>query len=237
LSQSPNDAELGFRLAYALETRGDIDDAMKEYQTVIASAPEHVWARNNLGVLYAKRGQYDDAIGKFGEALFRDPHHQPARFNSGLAFRTVGDSAAAARQFRVLLKVNPQHVGALGNLGQILFMQGEVDRAIEHHGRGITTDPESGLGYGCLANALINKCNMAVAVLAYLHTVRPMPQDLQLQREFTQAPEAVGGKAEVVLAMRRFLERRAPGPDEHALSPVAEAQLLAGDVPSKPPAE
>src|SRR6478609_4091443 len=51
LTSRPSDAELRFRLAFALEQRGDTDRAMQEYLTVIELAPGHVWARNNLGVL------------------------------------------------------------------------------------------------------------------------------------------------------------------------------------------
>jgi tetratricopeptide (TPR) repeat protein len=83
LAANPDNAELRFRLAFALESHGDIDDAIKEYQAVIVRDPSYVWAHNNLGVLYAQKGLYEEAIGKFGEARFRDPQHETAPFNSG----------------------------------------------------------------------------------------------------------------------------------------------------------
>jgi tetratricopeptide repeat protein len=52
---NPDNAELRFRLVLALESHGDIDDAIKEYQAVIVRDPSPVWAHSNLGVLYAKK--------------------------------------------------------------------------------------------------------------------------------------------------------------------------------------
>ena len=65
LAGNPDNAELRFRLAFALESHGDINDAIKEYQAVLVRDPSYVWAYNNLGVPYAKKGLYEEAIGKF----------------------------------------------------------------------------------------------------------------------------------------------------------------------------
>ena len=45
LTSRPSDAELRFRLAFALEQRGDTDRAMQEYLTVIELAPSQPGGR------------------------------------------------------------------------------------------------------------------------------------------------------------------------------------------------
>ena len=42
LAGNPDNAELRFRVALALESHGDIDDAIKEYRAVIVRDPSYV---------------------------------------------------------------------------------------------------------------------------------------------------------------------------------------------------
>ena len=57
----PGDAESRLMLADVLSTLGRDDDAIREYETVLALDPSHEQARLLLGVLYAKRGDFDRA--------------------------------------------------------------------------------------------------------------------------------------------------------------------------------
>ncbi|HSB45087.1 MAG TPA: tetratricopeptide repeat protein [Nitrospira sp.] len=143
LAGNPDNAELRLRLALALESHGDIDDAIKGYRAVIVRDPSYVYAYNNLGVLYARKGLYEEAIGKFGDALFRDSQHESARFNSGLIFRKTGELDPAARQFQLLLKANPKHAEPHARLGQILDDQGLSNRPSDITGKPLPSSRSS----------------------------------------------------------------------------------------------
>jgi len=76
---------------------------------------------------------------------------------------------------------------------------------------------------------------MAGAILEYLHPVRLTPQDSKLQWVFMRALEAVGGMAEVVMELRRYLELRSVRPEEQALRRLAEEQLRVWDLSATRP--
>jgi tetratricopeptide (TPR) repeat protein len=223
LIRRPNDAPLRFRLAYALEQRGDIDRAMEEYRAVIELSPTHVWARNNLGVLY-QRGQYDEAIGKFGEALFRDPQHETARLNSGLVFLKIGDTDAALRQFRLLLTLNPRHVEGLIGLGRVYYEQGAVDQSLVQFREALSVDPQSATAHRFLGKALMKKGQFPEAVSAYRSAVEIRPRDAQLRYELAQVLDAQGKRPDAINELRRLLAQP-QGSDGQAVRRLAETTL------------
>jgi tetratricopeptide (TPR) repeat protein len=64
-----------------LADKGQIDDAIRQYQEAIHLKPDHVEAHNNLGIALSMKGKTDDAIGQFQEALRLRPDDAYAKNN------------------------------------------------------------------------------------------------------------------------------------------------------------
>lgn len=81
-----DDVEQAFAHATRLHESGDIEGAIRGYQSILARRPERVDVRSNLGAAYSRLGRYEEAIAQYKEALKVDGRNQTIRFNLALAY-------------------------------------------------------------------------------------------------------------------------------------------------------
>ena len=79
LAIDPADARAYYTLAYALETKGDLDGAEAEYLKANEIDPLYVNAHYNLGLLLQKKGDWAGAEKEFLRILEIDPAHANAK--------------------------------------------------------------------------------------------------------------------------------------------------------------
>src|SRR6476646_928671 len=58
-----------FARATQLHQSGDIEGAIRGYESILAKHPERVDVRSNLGAAYSRLGRYEDAIAQYQQAL------------------------------------------------------------------------------------------------------------------------------------------------------------------------
>ncbi|MFQ5801966.1 MAG: tetratricopeptide repeat protein [Candidatus Methylomirabilales bacterium] len=87
LAKHPRDLNAHFELGQLYALDGHIAEAILEYRTVIAIAPDHETAYFNLGLLYHRSGQLEEATRTFREVLRLDPTDLPTHINLGVAYR------------------------------------------------------------------------------------------------------------------------------------------------------
>lgn len=83
--QSSNDAMAHFQRARQLMSAGDLEQAVREYEVGLKSAPDSPGAYNNLGVIYFKTGNVGEARSSFERAYQLQPQDPEIAFNYGLA--------------------------------------------------------------------------------------------------------------------------------------------------------
>jgi 4-amino-4-deoxy-L-arabinose transferase-like glycosyltransferase len=91
--------DLDYKIAYAYQQQGRIDDALGAYRNAVRNNPRAALARNALGYLLAERGEdLDDAARLVEEALALDPA-RTANYAESLAFVELrrGNINAAVR--------------------------------------------------------------------------------------------------------------------------------------------
>jgi tetratricopeptide (TPR) repeat protein len=83
-------ADGGCALARAIQLHqsGDLDGAIREYRACLASDPNRIETRSNLGAVLAKAGRYQEAIEQYQQALKSAPLEYAVRlrFNLALAY-------------------------------------------------------------------------------------------------------------------------------------------------------
>ena len=96
--------------------KGQIDEAIRQYQEAIRLKPDDALAHNNLGIALVRRGQIDEAISQLGghppkpdSAEVTKPRHRP--------WQRAKDEAI--RQFQEAIRLKPDY--ASYNLGVALF--------------------------------------------------------------------------------------------------------------------
>jgi tetratricopeptide (TPR) repeat protein len=93
------EVEETFARAMRLHESGDIEGAIRGYQSILAKNPERVDVRSNLGAAYSRLGRYEEAITQYKEALKLDSRNGTIRFNLALAYYKAALFNEAADEF------------------------------------------------------------------------------------------------------------------------------------------
>jgi tetratricopeptide (TPR) repeat protein len=130
LAKNPNCWAGYNNLGEALHRKGQLDEAVTQYQKALVIFPNYPEARNNLGNVLLRMGQVDEAIAQYQKALVIRPDYVSARNDLGVALLHTGRLDEAVAQFQKALEINPSHMDARDNLGAAFIQKGQLDEAI-----------------------------------------------------------------------------------------------------------
>jgi tetratricopeptide (TPR) repeat protein len=120
-----------FAAAMRHHQAGQLGEAERLYQAVLAAEPGHLHALVMSGALAHMAGRNEQAVDLFGRALAineqPDFHH-----NIGLAKWGLADRAGAIAHWQRALALNPDFAPAHTNLGNALREDGRIDEALTH---------------------------------------------------------------------------------------------------------
>jgi tetratricopeptide (TPR) repeat protein len=126
------------------EAKQDFDAALKKYQAAAKTGVN----RSNCGDLAAAFAHVYDAHPKLPEA----------KFNEGVIWEECGDLAKAEQAYQQVVGKHPAFGPALNNMGEILFVRGNVGAATDYFKR--AADQKNSSGY---ANLAVLQRNQAVS--------------------------------------------------------------------------
>jgi tetratricopeptide (TPR) repeat protein len=87
--------------------KGDLDEAIKEYNLAIEYNPDYDIAYNNLGVIYLDDlGRVKPAIDLFKKSIECNPNYALAYFNLARSITITGDKIEAAKLYQTAQDIN-----------------------------------------------------------------------------------------------------------------------------------
>jgi tetratricopeptide (TPR) repeat protein len=95
----PGDLDLRAALAIAYEGLGRREEAIKEYQSILAANPNAATIWGNLGWTQYGAGKLTEAIESSRKALERDPSLAYVRLNIGLIYAVQGDWENSRKEY------------------------------------------------------------------------------------------------------------------------------------------
>ena len=132
---NPTDVDLAFARAIKLHESGNIEGAIRGYETILVSHPTRADVRSNLGAAYARLGRYEDAIEQYKKALTLEIGNQTIRYNLALAYYKAALFAEAASELALFLSLTPKNLperqNAIPILADCRVRLGEYKTAIE----------------------------------------------------------------------------------------------------------
>lgn len=143
-------------LGVALENRGDLAGARREFQAAVGLNPDYALAHNNLGSIEEAQGDLNAALSEYRLAVQGDSLDLVARNNLGSAFGALGMTDSAIIQFRSALNRDPENAEAHNNLGVALNSQGDIESARREFIRAVQLRPD-------YLRALINVTRLLLA--------------------------------------------------------------------------
>jgi Flp pilus assembly protein TadD len=163
----PETKYLGHKyLGIALLSKGQIDEAIRQFREGVRLRPDDADAHYSLGVALDKKGQIGEAISQFQEAVrlepdYADAHNNlgvaygagdarrdqlgemaDAHYNLGVAFFQRGRTDEAIRQFQEAIRLKPDRAEAHNNLGTALGLTGRTDEAIRQFQEALRLKPD-----------------------------------------------------------------------------------------------
>lgn len=129
IRQTPNHADLYYRLGLLLKNRGQIDESIASLEKAVEINPCYSKALIKLGLAYKDVGRSEDAANVFRSALDITPDYLDLHYQLGLLFAQRHQFQMAVEHFESAVQGNPANVEFQANLALALQNLGLVDRA------------------------------------------------------------------------------------------------------------
>ena len=110
-------------LAHSLGQLGKNDEAMAEYNKIVAANPGHAASLHNIALIYYGKKDYQNTIEYARKAVAAEPSVPQYNCTVGLGYYSLADWPNAEKEFRAALKKNPGYADALYNLAGALYGQ------------------------------------------------------------------------------------------------------------------
>ena len=104
----------------ALEQKGQVDEAITQYQVALKINPGFSEAQFNLGLILLQTGRLDDAIIHFQKGLQIKPDNAKAQSNLGFALMQTGGMDDAITHLQKALQLEPDDPAIQNNLAWVL---------------------------------------------------------------------------------------------------------------------
>lgn len=157
---SPQSDDTAFARAIQLHESGDIEGAIRGYESILAKYPQSVEVRSNLGAAYSKLGRYEDAINQYLQALKVDHKNETIRFNLALAYYKAAMFTEAADELTRFLaaapEALPQRTNAVLLLADCNVRLGKYKTVIESLSPIADADPNNRTAAFLLGSALLS---------------------------------------------------------------------------------
>jgi protein O-mannosyl-transferase len=132
-------------------SRGQLDEAVTQFQNVLQIYPNFADAHCNLGSAFFQRGQPEEGVAQFQKALEINPNLVEAHSNLGSIFLQKGRLNEAIAQYQAALEISPSSCPAHYNLGNALWQEGQLEKAITQFQEALRWNPDFGAAQDSLA--------------------------------------------------------------------------------------
>ena len=174
-------------LGDALLDRGQVSQAIEQYEQAIKLRPGYAEAHNNLGNAYARLGQASAAVTQFEIALGISPDYAEAHYDLGNVLMETGRLPEAMAHYREALRIKPGAAETHNNLGVALLRAGRLSEAMEQSQEAIRLKPGYAQAYMNLAFALQQSGRLPEAIAQYEQSLKFDPDNVETCYNFGNA--------------------------------------------------
>ncbi|WP_462324370.1 tetratricopeptide repeat protein [Desulfoplanes sp.] len=162
----------GSQLAF----EGKIDEAAKIFSRVVARDPNNEFARNQLGLMYAKQEKFDAAAREFAGVVKQAPDNLFARTWVGVLLLHSGKVDAARKEFKAILTIDPSNANGYYFLGVMYAVDHDLARAVTYLRKAQSVGSDDPETHYRLAAAFAGMGMRANARLEYERALRISPR-------------------------------------------------------------
>jgi tetratricopeptide (TPR) repeat protein len=191
------DPRLQMQYARSLDITGRTEDAVRQYEEILARNPTATTVRMDLGRLFFRNGEYAKAAAQLQQAVEARPDDPVVAQEFGYSLDQAGDRAQAAGVYRSILARVPHAVMARGFLAENLVEQGRKDEALAVLKEGLKVTPSAPLLQRQMGSVLERSGRPGEAAAAYRAYARLAPNAPDAKEISTRAArlEALRGRS------------------------------------------
>jgi len=141
------DAKAYVEFGAANGARGDLDGAIKAFQSAISLDPKFAPAYYNLGYADSLQDKTDEALQNYSKAINLNPNYLEAYNQRGNLKGRNGDFAGAIPDFLQVVRINPNSALGHFNLGHVYYFTGDLDKSLTELDKALALDPKLAFAY------------------------------------------------------------------------------------------
>jgi tetratricopeptide (TPR) repeat protein len=122
---------------------GNLDEALENYNAVLAEEPLNTVALVNVGDVYVRKGDFESAVTYFEQALEQAPEDEVLPFNVAEIYFDQGDVAGAITYYKRAAEVKADWVEPQLKLGYAYINMADMENAAIHFKKVIEMAPDT----------------------------------------------------------------------------------------------
>jgi len=178
--KSPHNARAIIQLANALLFEGREDEAVREYERVLASDTKDPQALSQanigIGYLLTENNKKLEAFEYFKRATELNPYSAEAHYNLGIAYVARKELDLAEEHYRRALRLRPHYPESHHNIGVVYAMRGQHHLALESYEKAIALKIDYAQAYYSLAGSLVALRRLDEAITFYEQAIYYAPR-------------------------------------------------------------
>lgn len=218
--------------------RGQVDQAVAQFQKALAIQPDDEYAHNDLGTVFLQKGQVDEALIHFRKAVEVQPDHAQMLYNLGTALLQKGQRNEAITQFQRALERRPGDATIHNSLGIAFFQEEQWDAAAAHFQEALRIQPDNARAHTNLGTALLRNGRIDEAVAHYQKALEIRPDLAEAYYNLRHvawvlatSPEASVRNGAKAVELAQQAERLSGATDPMIVGTLAAAYAEAGRFP------
>lgn len=186
LKKNPNAWMAHNNLGATLAARGNVPDAITEFQASLRINPNNVEAHNNLAAALVRQGRLQEAIGHWELVLQIKPDFAEVHSDLAAALMQAGKLDAAVQHYQRALKMKPDIPEAHNNLGIALVRLNREQEAVTQFEQAIQIKPNYADAHFNLGILLEQAGKVQEAIAQYEWVLRIDPNMVEAQNRLAR---------------------------------------------------
>ncbi len=141
LSRTADNAVARRNLGHALQEKGQLQEAVVQYERALQFDSDQARVHSNLGVTLLQLGQAAPAVAQFEKARELEPHSPEPDSNLGLVLLELGRADESVAYFQKAIETDSDFAAARYNLGTAFLQMGRAAEAVAQYRRAIELNP------------------------------------------------------------------------------------------------